>query len=128
MKVALTFDMRCFAFIILLSSSGFYATAQIPPSTTTPDTVTISPNILRINAQVISADKTIATIKVLEVVGYGSGVTNILSAGQEITVRLTDNMIHLTANQKIDADLREKMGADASISTYILLNARKVRP
>lgn len=89
------------------------------------DTINMSPNIIRIHARVITAEKNAAVVEVIEVIAYGAGVVNILAEGQEVTIRLPDSE-PLTANQTIEADLREKMGVDAGNSTYSLLSAKKI--
>lgn len=98
--------------------------AQIPDAAMS-DTINIPPNTIRIYAQVISTDKNTAVVKVIEVIAHGAGIVNILSAGQEVTIRVSKNL-KITARETIEADLREKMGIDASGSTYSLLSAKKV--
>jgi hypothetical protein len=89
------------------------------------DTTNMSPNTIRIQAQVISTEKNTAMVKVTEVIAYGSGIINILSAGQEVSIRLQEG-VEIAPNEKIQADLREKMGIDASLSTYSVLNLKKI--
>jgi hypothetical protein len=121
--------MKFFSLLIIATGLFHYSAAQLSAEIT-PDTVTVSPNIMRVHAEVLSTDKSThtAVIRINKVVGFGSGVINMLSPDQEVTVRINDESIRLTAKQKIDADLREKMGADASITTYTLLQARKYKP
>src|SRR5688500_12531331 len=117
--------MKLLPLILMLFSTLSYALAQV--SITLPGDSTISPNTIRITGQVVSTDKKTAVIKVLGVIRSGSGIINVLSEGQTITVHLPDEANNLARNEKLEVDLREKVGVDASLSTYTLTRCRKLK-
>lgn len=65
-------------------------------------------------------------MKVLEVVAYGSGISNILSEGQQLTISIPADDKQLSPHGKVEADLKEKIGVDASTTSYSLLRAKKL--
>lgn len=106
-----------FAFII------HYGCAQVAQNTMT-DSQDIAPNTTRISAKIISLDEKTASLKVISVVASGQGIINILSEGQQITIQLNDKKTILKKGEEIEVDLKEKMGVDASQSSYTLLRIR----
>jgi hypothetical protein len=117
--------MKIYYLLIILTCLFNCAPAQVAQPAAS-DTINMSPNTVRIRGQVISSEKNTAILKVLEVVAYGSGISNIVSEGQQLTIRIPEGDTQLSANGKVEADLKEKIGVDASTTSYSLLRAKKI--
>ena len=123
-KFESTSVMKIVILILLLISLVGHGQAQVSKPAPA-DTLSVLPGTMRVTGQVVSSEKNTAVIKVLEVTASGAGITNVLSAGQTLTVRVSDDRIKLVPGENIEADLRQKIGADAALSTYTLLRTRK---
>jgi hypothetical protein len=110
--------------LIILSLMLHYACAQVSQNVKADsDSVPVQPGTIRVNASVIAVKEKTATLKIVSVKSTGQGIINILSEGQEVVVQLRSGDVK--AGYIIEADLQEKMGVDASQSSYVLLRAKK---
>src|SRR5688500_7972051 len=100
--------------LIILSLMVHYACAQVSQNMKA-DSLPVQPGTIRVTASVIAVKEKSATLKIISVLASGQGIINILSEGQEVVVQLREE--ELRAAEKIEADLKEKMGVDASQSS-----------
>ena len=112
-------------FILLFSFALGNAVAQTNQAAPV-DTIAIHPNTIRITGQVLSSVKRSAVLKIEQIVGTGMGIVNSLAEGEEITIQLPEDEAKLVANEKVTVDLREKIGVDASVSTYALIRVLRL--
>jgi hypothetical protein len=127
-KLLLAFIMRYFfytllAFTLLVNISCAQNSIPVERDTDT----NLSPGTIRMLATVKTIAQGSVTVDVIEVTGTGQGIVNIISPGQTVTFTLSDTKHSLKANDKIDVQVKEEMGIDASKSSYKLLNAKKVK-
>ena len=87
----------------------------------------LSPGMIRMVAVVKAITPGFITIDVAEVKGAGQGIVNIISPGQTVTLAVGEVKHTLKVNEKIDVQVKEEMGVDASKSSYKLLNVKKVK-
>ena len=118
--------MKLFLLIVLLSFAVGNAVAQTSPAAPV-DTISMHPNTIRVTGQVLSSAKRSAALKIEQVVGTGMGIVNSLAEGGEITIQLPEDESKLVANEKVTVDLREKIGVDASMSTYVLIRVIRLK-
>jgi hypothetical protein len=106
-------------FFLLFIAVFHYSCAQISPSAMNDSTL-LPPNTIRVKVKILSASESQATVQIVSVVGSGQGIINPLSEGQKITVQLPEGK-KIKNGKTILADLKEKMGVDASQSSFTLL-------
>lgn len=117
-----------FFFYTLLAFTLLVNISCAQNSTATSDSsVSMSPGTIRMLATVKTITSGSVTVDVIEVTGTGQGIINIISPGQTVTFTLSDLKHTLKANDKIDVQVKEEMGIDASKSSYTLLNVKKVK-
>ena len=103
-----------------------YSCAQVArPNPAMNDTLPIPPNTVRVKATILSFNETEVTLQIATVIGTGQGIINPLSEGQKVTVQLRDGNKKLKKGKNIIADLKEKLGVDASQSLYVLLQLKE---
>lgn len=97
------------------------------PATTIPmsDTLPVGPNTVRIKAIVLSCNDKEAILKIATLVGSGQGIINPLSEGEQVTVQLRGTGQRLKDGKVITADLKEKLGTDASRSYYVMVQFKE---
>lgn len=98
-----------------------YACAQITPA---GDSTQIPPGTVVVTGTITAASGNNATLKIEEVVGSGQGIINLPAAGQQMPVRVTKG-IKLRTGKKVRVYLKEKLEADASRSSYELVQVKK---
>lgn len=98
-----------------------YACAQITPA---GDSTRIPPGTVVVTGSITAASGDHVTLKVEEVIGSGQGIINLPAAGQQMPVRVTKD-IKLRTGEKVRACLKEKLEADASRSSYELVQVKK---
>jgi hypothetical protein len=91
------------------------------------DSLAIPPGTIVVIASITETTKSTATLNVQEVVGSGQGIINALSAGQSTPVKMTAG-IRLRPGQKVRAYLKEKLEADASRSSYEIVQIKSLKP
>lgn len=101
-----------------------YACAQVTPAT---DSTRIPPGTVVVIGSITAASGNNVTLKVEEVVGSGQGIINLPAAGQQMPVQVTKDT-RLRAGEKVRAYLKEKLEADASRSSYELVQVKKQKP
>jgi hypothetical protein len=88
--------------------------------------VNLPPGTIRMVATVKTITPGFITVDVTEVKSTGQGLVNIISPGQAVTITVGDIKHTLKVNEKIDIQVKEEMGIDASKTSYKLLNVKKV--
>lgn len=96
------------------------ACAQIRPG----DSTHIPPGTVVVIGSVTAVSGNNATLKIEEVVGSGQGIINVPAAGQQMPVRVAKD-IKLRTGEKVRGYLKEKLEADASRSSYELVQVKK---
>jgi hypothetical protein len=99
------------------------ASAQKPTSSM-PDTVQLPPNTIQVIAFVKKLDGNSITLQIVEIIAEGQGIVNAVSAGQIIEV-IAPAKAGKIKGKKISALLKEKIGVDASQSSYSLLQHKE---
>jgi hypothetical protein len=100
------------------------ALAQIPQQhATLKDTLELPPGTLHVSVMIKNIKNHQATVVVMEVLGEGQGIVNVLSKDQLFTISLPEK-VKMSKGQKIDVYLKEKVGVDASQSTYSWLRGK----
>lgn len=89
------------------------------------DTLPVGPNTVRIKAIVLSCNDKEAILKIATLVGSGQGIINPLSEGEQVTVQLRGTGQRLKDGKVITADLKEKLGTDASRSYYVMVQFKE---
>jgi hypothetical protein len=118
--------MHILNFIFLFILSSIVACAQqSTPVENNP--ITVNPNTVRVIATVKSVTKESAVLTVQEVVATGQGIINTIAPGQEVTIKITAKEKEFLSGNRIQADLKEKLGVDASQSYYVLLTSMKLK-
>lgn len=112
--------MRVVPLLLLFLSLLNCSRAQVS-SPAMKDTLAIGPNMIRITGKIISVAGGTATLKVDKVLVTGQGIINVVSEGQKISAEISDGGKKLKTGGSITATLREKLGVDASQSSYIML-------
>jgi hypothetical protein len=110
------------AVLICFLSSLFSCATTLPPQNTMPDSTSLPPNTIRATANVTNADDTHFTITILEVKEQGQGIINILSEGESVRLAIEKGKAGKWKGKKLEVLLREKIGIDASQSTYVLIS------
>ena len=113
-------------FLILLITSMAGSSLAQDSKITPSDTMVISPNTVRVTGEVVSSRGKTAVIKVSKVVATGAGIINVLSEGQTITVQLREDDVVVAASEKVEMDLKEKIGVAAALSSYTVIRTRKL--
>lgn len=106
-------------FILLFIAVFHYSCAQVSPSAMNDSTL-LPPNTIRVKAKILSLSDSQATVQIISVIGSGQGIINPLSEGQKITIHLPEGK-KIKNGKTIMADLKEKLGVDASQSSFTLL-------
>jgi hypothetical protein len=113
-------------FILILLATVHYSLAQVSsPSAMSDTTTALPPGTVRIKAKVLSADNMQATVQVISLVGSGQGIVNPPTEGQKIIIRLPEGRKKMGKGKIIQMDLKEKMGVDASQSSFSLLRSNE---
>lgn len=108
--------------LVILTLLLHSACAQVSQKTQT-DSLPVPPGTIRVDASVVAVKEKSATLKIVSVKGTGQGIVNNLSEGQEVVVQLRN--VDVKPGHMIEADLQEKMGVDASQTSYLLLRSKK---
>ena len=93
------------------------------------DSLPISPGTIRVVGVLkrLGSSQS-ATLKIIQIVAQGQGIVNILSEGDEVIVKLSEENKNIINNKnKVEAYLKEGLGADASRSTYILVGFKELK-
>jgi hypothetical protein len=85
-----------------------------------PDTVQLPPNTIQVIGYVKKISSNSITLQIAESIAEGSGIVNAVSVGQIIIV-ITPVKVGRINGKKINALLKEKIGVEASQSSYSLL-------
>lgn len=86
------------------------------------DTLEIPPGIVHASVLIKEHKRDQLTIEIIEVIAEGQGISNRLSKGQVLTLTVTEsNAFRKSKTMKVF--LKEKLGVDASQSSYTLLRA-----
>lgn len=108
-------------FLALFQSSC----AQVPATSPMNDTLPIAPNTVRVKATVLSCDDKEAILKITTLIGSGQGIVNPVSEGQQLTVQLREKNQKIKTGAVVTADLKEKLGVDASQSYYVIVQFKE---
>jgi delta-aminolevulinic acid dehydratase/porphobilinogen synthase len=111
-------------FLILPIFIGLSCASAQKPISTMPDTVQLPPNTIQIIGYVKKVSANFITIQIVESINEGSGIVNTVSAGQTIEVIALVKVGKIN-EKKINALLKEKIGIDASQSSYSLLRYKE---
>ncbi len=91
------------------------------------DSTAVLPGVVRVVGKIKNknADQFVLTIQ--EVIESGQGLINAPAPGQDLTVGFDASMKELEVGQTIRADMKERMGVDASQSSYVIIQYNKSR-
>jgi hypothetical protein len=99
-----------------------YACAQTTPA---GDSTQIPPGTVVVVGSITNTSGNSATLKIEEVVGSGQGIINLPAAGQQMPVQVTKG-VKVRTGEKVRAHLKEKLEADASRSSYEIVQVKKL--
>jgi hypothetical protein len=116
--------MRIIILLFLLSVTSCASKAQNTP-VISQDTVAVNPNTVVVIAKVRLVGVDDVHLVINKVVGIGQGIVNIPAEGQEIITQIADQKTKLKTGDTVRATLKEKMGVDASQSSFIILSHSK---
>ena len=116
--------MRISAFFLFILAASCASKAQNGP-TIIHDSVATNPGTVIVIAKVKSVSIDDVHLVVNKVVGVGQGIVNAPAEGQEIIARTIDQKIKLKTGDIVRAELKEKMGVDASLSSFLILRHSK---
>jgi hypothetical protein len=117
--------MKPWHLLLLFLFVCHYSCAQIPQAHVS-DSLSIPPGTVVVVASITAVSKKSVTLNIREVLGAGQGIINTLSEGQQASVQVADG-IKLRTGEKVQAYLKEKLEADASRSSYELIQVKKLK-
>jgi hypothetical protein len=91
-----------------------------------PDTTSLPPNTIQVIGHVIEVSDTYFVITILEVKDQGQGIINVLSEGQSVRLMTEKGKTKKMKGKKIEFLLKEKIGIDASQSSYVLVKYKEI--
>lgn len=89
------------------------------------DTLELSPGTILVHLMIKNIQNHQATVEIMEVFGEGQGIVNVLNKGQLLTISIPEK-VKMSKGKKMEVYLREKIGVDASQSSYSWLRGKSL--
>ncbi len=89
------------------------------------DTLELPPGTIHLHILVKTIHGRQASVEVMEVLGEGQGIVNVLSKGQLLIISIPEK-VKMSKGKKMEAYLKEKIGVDASQSSYSWLRGKSI--
>lgn len=116
----------CMLVMLVACLSCSSAFSQRPQQhATMTDTLELPPGTLHVRVMIKNIQNHQASVEVMEVLGEGQGIVNVLSKGQLLTISIPEK-VKMSKGKKMEVYLREKIGVDASQSSYSWLRGKSI--